>query len=113
MMLKVSEKEYHLTPKADKHADFSDLESVKRITFKCAYPSLFFLSEDSDYTPAEEDSKGRPPAVLKKSTSPISSSSHGRPRRKVGRPRKYSLIEEGYSNKGLSSGLQGKARNSL
>ncbi|KAI4823903.1 hypothetical protein KUCAC02_012457 [Chaenocephalus aceratus] len=59
--------------------------------------------EDSDYTPAEEDSKGRPPAVLKKSTSPISSSSHGRPRRKVGRPRKYSLIEEGYSNKEAES----------
>ncbi|KAM7404631.1 hypothetical protein PAMP_011963 [Pampus punctatissimus] len=55
--------------------------------------------EDSDYNPAEEDCKGRPPALLKKPTPPISSSSHGRPRRKVGRPRKYSLLEEGYSNK--------------
>ncbi|KAF3860364.1 hypothetical protein F7725_000619 [Dissostichus mawsoni] len=59
--------------------------------------------EDSDYTPADEDSKGRPPAILKKSTPPISSSSHGRPRRKVGRPRKYSFIEEGYSNKEAES----------
>uniref|UniRef100_A0A3P8UJ74 Zinc finger protein 335 n=1 Tax=Cynoglossus semilaevis TaxID=244447 RepID=A0A3P8UJ74_CYNSE len=43
---------------------------------------------DSDYNPVDEDLKRRSPAVLNKPT-PISSSSHGRPRRKVGRPRKY------------------------
>uniref|UniRef100_A0A3Q0QZN8 Zinc finger protein 335 n=1 Tax=Amphilophus citrinellus TaxID=61819 RepID=A0A3Q0QZN8_AMPCI len=31
--------------------------------------------EDSDYNPADEDSKGRPPAILKKSATPTSSSS--------------------------------------
>lgn len=60
----------------------------------CLYP------EDSDYNPAEEDCNGRPPATLKKPAPPISSSSHGRPRRKVGRPRKYSLLDEGYSGQG-------------
>ncbi|XP_029011576.1 zinc finger protein 335 isoform X2 [Betta splendens] len=58
--------------------------------------------EDSDYNPAEEDSKGRPPALLKKPTH-ISSSSQGRPRRKVGRPVKYSSAEEGYNNKEAES----------
>lgn len=60
---------------------------------------VFCSSEDSDYNPADEDSKGRPPALLKKPTH-ISSSSQGRPRRKVGRPVKYSSVEEGYSSKG-------------
>ncbi|XP_023283392.1 zinc finger protein 335 isoform X1 [Seriola lalandi dorsalis] len=59
--------------------------------------------EDSDYNPAEEDCKGRPPATLKKPAPPISSSSHRRPRRKVGRPRKYSSLEEGYSSKEAES----------
>ncbi|XP_034446255.1 zinc finger protein 335-like isoform X3 [Hippoglossus hippoglossus] len=55
--------------------------------------------EDSDYSPTEEDCKERPPAILKKPTPPISSSSYGRPRRKVGRPRKYSSLEDGYNGK--------------
>nr|XP_040049537.1 zinc finger protein 335-like isoform X1 [Gasterosteus aculeatus aculeatus]XP_040049538.1 zinc finger protein 335-like isoform X1 [Gasterosteus aculeatus aculeatus] len=59
--------------------------------------------EDSDYNPADEDCKGRPPAIRKKPSPPISSSSQGRPRRKVGRPRKYSLVEEGYSSKEAES----------
>ncbi|XP_035512543.1 zinc finger protein 335-like isoform X2 [Morone saxatilis] len=59
--------------------------------------------EDSDYNPADEDCNGRPPTILKKPTPPISSSSHGRPRRKVGRPRKYSLLDEGYSGKEAES----------
>ncbi|XP_029974049.1 zinc finger protein 335 isoform X2 [Salarias fasciatus] len=61
---------------------------------------------DSDYSPMEEDSRGRPPALLKKSTTPISSSSSSsssssevRPRRKVGRPRKYCVLDESYSSK--------------
>lgn len=62
--------------------------------------SHFPSSEDSDYNPADEDSNGRPPVILKKPTPPISSSTQGRPRRKVGRPRKYSLLEEGYIGKG-------------
>ncbi|XP_056897704.1 zinc finger protein 335-like isoform X2 [Takifugu flavidus] len=53
--------------------------------------------DDSDYNPADADCDGRPPPVPKKSTPPISSSSQGRPRRKVGRPRKYSLLDEGYN----------------
>ncbi|TMS16146.1 Zinc finger protein 335 [Larimichthys crocea] len=59
--------------------------------------------EDSDYNPADEDINGRPPAIIKKPAPPISSSSQGRPRRKVGRPRKYSLLEEGYSGKEAES----------
>ncbi|XP_061540907.1 zinc finger protein 335-like isoform X5 [Phycodurus eques] len=50
--------------------------------------------EDSNYNPAEEDCRGRLPAILKKHTPPISSSSQARPRRRVGRPRKYNLLEE-------------------
>ncbi|XP_062314261.1 zinc finger protein 335 isoform X3 [Osmerus eperlanus] len=56
--------------------------------------------EDSDYNPADEDSRGRPPVPLKKAPPPCSSSSQGRPRRRAGRPRKFSLIEEGYSTRG-------------
>lgn len=61
--------------------------------------------KDSDYNPADEDSKGRPPAILKKSATPTSSSSspQGRPRRKAGRPRKYSVVDEGYSSKEAES----------
>lgn len=59
---------------------------------------LGFL-EDSDYNPVEEDGKGTP-AVVKKPSTPISSSSPGRPRRKVGRPRKYSVQGEGHGSKG-------------
>ncbi|XP_034732502.1 zinc finger protein 335 isoform X1 [Etheostoma cragini] len=59
--------------------------------------------EDSDYNPADEDLKGRPPAIMKKRTPPISSSFQGRPRRKVGRPRKYSLLDEGYNSKEAES----------
>lgn len=58
--------------------------------------------EDSDYNPGEEDCKGRPPALLKKPTPPISSS-HSRPKRKVGRPRKYTPLEEGCSSKEADS----------
>lgn len=58
--------------------------------------------EDSDYNPAEEDGKGRPPALLKK-PAPPSSSSKGRPKRKVGRPRKYTPLEEGCSDKEAES----------
>ncbi|TNN82896.1 Zinc finger protein 335 [Liparis tanakae] len=58
--------------------------------------------EDSDYNPANEDCKGRPPAIMKK-PAPISSSSQGRPRRKVGRPRKYRLLDEGYNAKEAES----------
>ncbi|CAL8368404.1 unnamed protein product [Lota lota] len=64
-------------------------------------------AEDSDYNPADEENSGKPsPTTVKPphlpppiSSSPSSSSSQGRPRRKVGRPRKYSLVEEGYSSK--------------
>uniref|UniRef100_A0A3Q3K3X5 C2H2-type domain-containing protein n=1 Tax=Monopterus albus TaxID=43700 RepID=A0A3Q3K3X5_MONAL len=59
--------------------------------------------EDSDYNPADEDCKGRPPAILKKPAPPISSSSQGRPRRKVGRPRKYFSLEEGCRSKEAES----------
>ncbi|XP_041859714.1 zinc finger protein 335 isoform X1 [Melanotaenia boesemani] len=59
--------------------------------------------DDSDYNPAEEDSKGRPPATPKKPATPISSSSQGRPRRKVGRPRKYCASVEGYGSKEAES----------
>uniref|UniRef100_A0A1A8BZR7 Zinc finger protein 335 n=2 Tax=Nothobranchius TaxID=28779 RepID=A0A1A8BZR7_NOTKA len=53
--------------------------------------------EDSDYNPVDEECNGRPPAILKRATTPIStSSSQGRPRRKVGRPRKYFLPGESY-----------------
>lgn len=65
--------------------------------FTCPSPP----PEDSDYNPADEECNGRPPAILKKPAPPISSSSQGRPRRKVGRPRKYCLLEEGYSGQGL------------
>nr|XP_020503962.1 zinc finger protein 335-like [Labrus bergylta]XP_020512760.1 zinc finger protein 335-like [Labrus bergylta] len=59
--------------------------------------------EDSDYNPADEDNNGRPPVVQKKPAPPISSSTQGRPRRKVGRPRKYSLLGESYSGKEAES----------
>uniref|UniRef100_A0A3P8TSP6 Zinc finger protein 335 n=1 Tax=Amphiprion percula TaxID=161767 RepID=A0A3P8TSP6_AMPPE len=65
--------------------------------------------EDSDYNPAEEDSKGRPPTIMKKPTTPISSSSQGRPRRKVGRPRKYCVLDEGSRSKEAES-LSKKSR---
>uniref|UniRef100_A0A8C6TXM6 Zinc finger protein 335 n=1 Tax=Neogobius melanostomus TaxID=47308 RepID=A0A8C6TXM6_9GOBI len=50
--------------------------------------------EDSDYNPVDEDGKGRPPVLLKRPTSPLSSPD-GRPKRKVGRPRKYTPLEKG------------------
>uniref|UniRef100_A0A3B4AM33 C2H2-type domain-containing protein n=1 Tax=Periophthalmus magnuspinnatus TaxID=409849 RepID=A0A3B4AM33_9GOBI len=56
--------------------------------------------EDSDYNPVDEDCKGRPPALLKRPTQP-KSSTEGRPKRKVGRPRKYTPPEEGCNSKGL------------
>ncbi|XP_047224782.1 zinc finger protein 335-like [Girardinichthys multiradiatus] len=59
--------------------------------------------EDSDYNPVDQDIKGRPPAFLKKPATPISSSSEGRPRRKVGRPRKYNVSGEGHSSKEAES----------
>ncbi|KAM9750978.1 zinc finger protein 335-like isoform 1-T1 [Menidia menidia] len=62
--------------------------------------------EDSDYNPADPDYKGRPP-VVKKQATPISSSSHGRPRRKVGRPRKYCVSDEGYGSKEAESVAKG------
>ncbi|XP_076015457.1 zinc finger protein 335-like isoform X2 [Genypterus blacodes] len=59
--------------------------------------------EDSDYNPVDEENRGRPSAIVRKPPPIISSSSQRRPRRKVGRPRKYSLFEEGYSNKEAES----------
>uniref|UniRef100_A0A8C6PV19 Zinc finger protein 335 n=1 Tax=Nothobranchius furzeri TaxID=105023 RepID=A0A8C6PV19_NOTFU len=60
--------------------------------------------EDSDYNPVDEECNGRPPAILKRATTPIStSSSQGRPRRKVGRPRKYFLPGESYRSVGVFS----------
>lgn len=67
----------------------------------CAPLPPLHRSDDSDYNPADADCDERPSPVLKKSTPPISSSSQGRPRRKVGRPRKYSLLDEGYNEQGL------------
>lgn len=52
--------------------------------------------EDSDYNPVDEDGKGRPPVLLKRASPPISSS-NGRPKRKVGRPLKYTPLEKGCS----------------
>uniref|UniRef100_A0A3P9ITC3 Zinc finger protein 335 n=1 Tax=Oryzias latipes TaxID=8090 RepID=A0A3P9ITC3_ORYLA len=67
-------------------------------------------AEDSDYSPADDDGKGRPPAVLRKPSTPISSSSsssssssQGRPRRKVGRPRKYYVSDEAHNGKEAES----------
>nr|XP_057939617.1 zinc finger protein 335-like isoform X3 [Doryrhamphus excisus] len=65
---------------------------------------------DSDYNPGEEDCEGRFPSSIKKTTPPISSSSQARPRRKIGRPRKYSLLEEGYNSKGEAESLVKKPR---
>ncbi|XP_059906579.1 zinc finger protein 335 isoform X3 [Gadus macrocephalus] len=64
-------------------------------------------AEDSDYNPADEENSCKPqPTTVKPphlpppiSSSPSSSSSQGRPRRKVGRPRKFSLVEEGYGSR--------------
>lgn len=77
-------------------------DKLERIRILLIYLSLLLYSypEDSDYNPADEDCSGRPPATLKKPAPPISSSSQGRPRRKVGRPRKYRLLDEGYSSQG-------------
>ncbi|XP_057686379.1 zinc finger protein 335 isoform X2 [Corythoichthys intestinalis] len=50
--------------------------------------------EDSTYNPAEEDCCGRLPAILKNHTPSITSSSHTRPQRRVGRPKKYILLED-------------------
>ncbi|XP_033826116.1 zinc finger protein 335-like [Periophthalmus magnuspinnatus] len=58
--------------------------------------------EDSDYNPVDEDCKGRPPALLKRPTQP-KSSTEGRPKRKVGRPRKYTPPEEGCNSKEADS----------
>lgn len=58
---------------------------------------------DSDYNPVDQEMKGRPAAFLKKPSTPISSSSQGRPRRKVGRPRKYNISGEGNSSKEAES----------
>ncbi|KAI1891026.1 hypothetical protein AGOR_G00159620 [Albula goreensis] len=45
-------------------------------------------ADDSDYNPADEDCRGRPPALLR-STPSSSSSTLERPRRRVVRPRKF------------------------
>ncbi|XP_077588252.1 zinc finger protein 335-like isoform X1 [Stigmatopora nigra] len=58
--------------------------------------------EDSNYNPAEEDCRRRLPAILKKHP-PITSSSQARPHRKVGRPKKYSLLEEDDDSQGAES----------
>ncbi|KAL1020822.1 hypothetical protein UPYG_G00005170 [Umbra pygmaea] len=53
---------------------------------------------DSDYNPADEDCRGRPPALLRQpAPPPCSSSSTDRPRRRVVRPRKFNYTE-GSSN---------------
>lgn len=125
MILKVSVEYFYWTHKLifHKQVDCSFLsqlisrlfaESQNNNDFHSSLVLLLCLSpEDSDYNPTEEDCKGRPPAPLKKPNPPISSSSHGRPRRKVGRPRKYSLLEEGYSNKGGFSVLIEQNKNEL
>ncbi|XP_038139014.1 zinc finger protein 335-like [Cyprinodon tularosa] len=51
--------------------------------------------EDSDYNPVDQEIKGRPPNFPNKPSTPTPSSSQGRPRRKVGRPRKYNISSEG------------------
>uniref|UniRef100_W5MIX1 Zinc finger protein 335 n=1 Tax=Lepisosteus oculatus TaxID=7918 RepID=W5MIX1_LEPOC len=51
-------------------------------------------ADDSDYNPAEDDCRGRQPALLR--TAP-SSSSQDRPRRKVTRPRKFPYAEGAHS----------------
>lgn len=91
MILKVSETDLGLTHKQI----FSFIQS-KTVWFH----SHFGFLEDSDYNPVDEEGKRTPPANLKKPTTLISSSSPGRPRRKVGRPRKYSVSGEGHSSKG-------------
>ncbi|XP_075882540.1 zinc finger protein 335-like isoform X3 [Nelusetta ayraudi] len=58
---------------------------------------------DSDYDPVEQDCNGKPAAVPKRPSPSISSSSQRRPRRKVGRPRKYSLLEEGFNGQEAES----------
>lgn len=85
-----------------------EIKHQKSVCLNCVHHSpacpapLFRHPDDSDYNPADADCDGRPPPVQKKSTPPISSSSsQGRPRRKVGRPRKYSLLDEGYNEQGL------------
>ncbi|XP_030639733.1 zinc finger protein 335-like [Chanos chanos] len=51
--------------------------------------------DDSDYNPADEDCRGRQPAYQHVTPPSCSSSSNDRPRRRVGRPRKFSYS---YSN---------------
>ncbi|XP_061908919.1 zinc finger protein 335 isoform X2 [Entelurus aequoreus] len=58
---------------------------------------------DSDYKPTEEDCEVKLSSSLKQTTPPISSSSQSRPRRKIGRPRKYILLEEEDSSKEAES----------
>ncbi|XP_036844807.1 zinc finger protein 335 isoform X1 [Oncorhynchus mykiss] len=57
--------------------------------------------EDSDYNPADEDCRGRQPALLRQPVPPpcSSSSSTDRPRRRVGRPRKFTYTEGSYNGK--------------
>ncbi|KAM4571933.1 zinc finger protein 335-like [Fundulus diaphanus] len=59
--------------------------------------------EDSDYSPVDQNIKGRPSTCLKNPSTPISSSSQRFPRRKVGRPRKYNIYDEGNSSKEAES----------
>ncbi|KAJ8358600.1 hypothetical protein SKAU_G00151250 [Synaphobranchus kaupii] len=46
-------------------------------------------ADDSDYNPADEDCRGRPPALLRSMPSSSSSCTLERPRRRVVRPRKF------------------------
>ncbi|CDQ86251.1 unnamed protein product [Oncorhynchus mykiss] len=54
--------------------------------------------EDSDYNPADEDCRGRQPALLRQPAPPPCSSTD-RPRRRVGRPRKFTYTEGSYNCK--------------
>ncbi|KAJ8401355.1 hypothetical protein AAFF_G00385860 [Aldrovandia affinis] len=83
-------------------------------------------ADDSDYNPADEDCRGRPPAVLRSTPSSSSSSTLERPRRRVVRPRKfpYSVggrraremaavtMEASEANKGLDSQMPEEASSS-
>ncbi|XP_045063234.1 zinc finger protein 335 isoform X2 [Coregonus clupeaformis] len=70
--------------------------------------------EDSDYNPADEDCRGRQPALLKQPVPPpCSSSSTDRPRRRVGRPRKFTYTEGSYNGKEAAADGMSKPKGSV
>nr|XP_046220771.1 zinc finger protein 335-like isoform X3 [Oncorhynchus gorbuscha] len=60
--------------------------------------ALHDSEKDSDYNPADEDCRGRQPALLRQPAPPPCSSTD-RPRRRVGRPRKFTYTEGSYNSK--------------